>query len=951
MPPNKSLLKDHPLKTLALADPDLADSVAARLNRAGCDPGSPGVVRMVEDVVHGLSLASFLGRALADGYVELLRRQVSFEKIVFYGQTIRDNAGDNQTFAGILSSSLVPVLAHGDEELLRLFLRSAGLMKEKWLYALAAEPLEILTELLGPDRLEAGRAWLELLGDVFAHDLTYNQFRRFAGRFPRAILSFPEAKRAWRIEQIRRVVRRDFNLAAVLIESLGRDLSRLPEAGLRNFVDHGLTCYHQDAEGARKFLGLETRSALDFCARLQTSVVLPQIRSRLGYYLQARCGRTIPIKPLSALPAALAVEDTAAVTARCDGKTLYLPDEINRFPEADENHRLYKMLAWVETALLEFDTFYFDFDRAGLMMSAHDQSVGLGQGSAAEGGQSPVDLERFVRLFASPALALDLFTIFEYGRLRTLLREVYPAGVDRYYPILLEEAGHLYHRAGPPALKEALHAVVALGGDISQWSLPDAGADNALRACVDIFQASAAGAPRPEAAALAAWQTWQKVGPESFGDIDAYTPLRPPFDLRVRPELFAVVFAGPLKQADSTREKISQAGARAFKSDILKKLIKRGGVLYADDIRSLLRAGNEADKEASRQAAGDQTGEPGEQPGAAGESGKAVNPEKLLASLDINGGARHVTGENRPGDDFHGRIFRHREWDHTAGDYLDGHVLVREREVAPGQPGFYRRVLDQNPGLVKKIRYAFELLKPESVSLLRKWREGEEFDYRELLAFVVDKKAGQTPSERIYVKRLKQERDVAVQLLLDFSRSTSNNVTGSETATVLDIEKEAAVLFCEALTVVGDPYAISGFSGTGRLGVDYYRLKDFGEKMTDEIAGRVEAIRPRRNTRMGAAIRHALDGFDQVPAKTRLLILITDGFPNDVDYKRRYALEDTRRALLEARTRDVHVHSITVNISGDSALDELYGRVGHSVISDVRELPGKLLRIYGRLTG
>ncbi|MFW5988686.1 MAG: nitric oxide reductase activation protein NorD [Desulfosudaceae bacterium] len=938
----------HPLKTLALADPDMADSVAARLTRAGCDPGSRSVGRMVEDVVYGLSLASFLGRALADGYVELLRRRVSFEKIVFYSQTIRDNAGDNQTFAGILSSSLVPVLAHGDEELLRLFLRTAGLMKEKWLYALAAEPLEILTELLGPNRLEAGRAWLELLGDVFAHDLTYNQFRRFAGRFPRAVLSFPEAKRAWRIEQIRRVVRRDFNLAAVLIESLGRELSRLPEAGLRNFVDQGLACYYQDAEGARKFLGLETRSALDFCARLQTSVVLPQMRSRLGDYLQARCGRTIPIKPLSALPAALAVEDTSAVTACCDGKTLYLPDEINRFPEADANCRLYKMLAWVETAQLEFDTCYFDFDRAGLMVSAHDHAAGMDRGSAAESSQSPVDLQRFLRLFSRPDLARDLFTIFEYGRLRTLLREVYPAGVDRYYPILLEEAGLLYHRAGQAGIKEALHAVVALGGDISQWRLPDAGDDNVLRACVDIFQASAAGAPRPEAAALAVWQTWKKVGPESFGDIDHYTPLRPPFDLRVRPELFAVVFAGPLKQADSTREKISQAGGLTFKSDILKKLIKREGVLYADDIRSLLRAGNEADKEFSRQAASDQPGDTGEQQRASGE---AVNPEKLLASLDINSAARHVTGENRLGDDFHGRIFRHREWDHTAGDYLDSYVLVREREVASGQPGFYRRVLDQNRGLVKKIRYAFELLKPESVTLLRKWREGEEFDYRELLAFVVDKKAGQIPSERIYVKRLKQERDVAVQLLLDFSRSTSNNVTGSETATVLDIEKEAAVLFCEALTVVGDPYAISGFSGTGRLGVDYYRLKDFGEKMTDDIAGRVEAIRPRRNTRMGAAIRHALAGFDQVPAKTRLLILISDGFPNDVDYKRRYALEDTRRALLEARTRDVHVHSITVNISGDSALDELYGRVGHSVISDVRELPGKLLRIYGRLTG
>jgi nitric oxide reductase activation protein len=102
---------------------------------------------------------------------------------------------------------------------------------------------------------------------------------------------------------------------------------------------------------------------------------------------------------------------------------------------------------------------------------------------------------------------------------------------------------------------------------------------------------------------------------------------------------------------------------------------------------------------------------------------------------------------------------------------------------------------------------------------------------------------------------------------------------------------------------------------------------------------------------MGAAVRHATAAFSDIAARTKLLIIISDGFPNDIDYKRDYALADTRRSLLEARTQGIIVHSITINIAGDARLDDLYGRVRHSVISDVRELPDRLIRIYGRLTG
>jgi nitric oxide reductase activation protein len=174
-------------------------------------------------------------------------------------------------------------------------------------------------------------------------------------------------------------------------------------------------------------------------------------------------------------------------------------------------------------------------------------------------------------------------------------------------------------------------------------------------------------------------------------------------------------------------------------------------------------------------------------------------------------------------------------------------------------------------------------------------------------------------------------------------------VPGSE-ASVLDIEKESIVILCEALSVLGDDFAAAGFSGSGRWEVDYFRIKDFAEPLSDAVRWRIGALRPQRNTRMGAAIRHAAGQLAAFPARVRLLIILGDGFPNDTEYKGSYALADTRQALLELSARHIRFHALTVNLPADPKLDELYGKARHHVISDVRELPGKLLRVYSALT-
>jgi nitric oxide reductase activation protein len=409
----------------------------------------------------------------------------------------------------------------------------------------------------------------------------------------------------------------------------------------------------------------------------------------------------------------------------------------------------------------------------------------------------------------------------------------------------------------------------------------------------------------------------------------AYRPLQTPFDRHLRPDLVHAAGQALDQKALALKKRLAQKGFRVYRADLRKHLETHQGLVCADDLAAMFNNTNSPDP---------------------GKSGTPPPSEELSTQLAQD--LPELFDTLPPEEETEAQaVTWHPEWDCNLGDYLTAHTRVRDRAVTGSENRFYSRILQRHRGLVKQIRTAFELLKPEGLKLYRQWIEGDAFDYRALLDFVLDKKAGITPSERLYIKRLKVNRDVAVLLLVDLSRSTANSVAGS-TARVLDVAKEAIVLFSEALEVVGDIYAIAGFSSNGRLSVDYFHIKDFAEPMNGAVRNRIDAMAPQRNTRMGAAIRHAADQFAAVTSRVRLLITIGDGFPNDLGYKKRYAVEDTRRAISELRSRHIHVHAITINIdtADDSRLDDLYGEIHHNVIANVVDLPEKLWRIYGMLT-
>jgi nitric oxide reductase activation protein len=391
--------------------------------------------------------------------------------------------------------------------------------------------------------------------------------------------------------------------------------------------------------------------------------------------------------------------------------------------------------------------------------------------------------------------------------------------------------------------------------------------------------------------------------------------LATPFGWRPWPNPAAAGDSFLHRLAEKIQATLAGDGLAAYRSDIKRRLKAASGNLTPQDIRELCR-------------------------------NETAAAERLEASL-----SRLATDIGRPDGSppEDGPVFRYPEWDDRLGDYLPEHVRVRERLPPAGAGGFYTDVLRRHYALVRQTRRVFERLRPEGLKRLRRWLDGDEFDYRQLIDAAVDRRIGDVPSDRLFIKRLKDRREVAVLLLVDVSRSTGNTVPGSE-ASVLDIEKEAVVVLCEALTVLGDSLAVAGFSGTGRLGVDYVRIKGFDEEMSEEVKLRIGALRPQSNTRMGAAIRHAARDLGGVTARVRLLVILSDGFPNDTEYRGAHAVADTRQALMELRTRRVRFHALTVNLPADPKLDQVYGKARHHVISDVRELPGRLLRVYSALT-
>ncbi len=283
------------------------------------------------------------------------------------------------------------------------------------------------------------------------------------------------------------------------------------------------------------------------------------------------------------------------------------------------------------------------------------------------------------------------------------------------------------------------------------------------------------------------------------------------------------------------------------------------------------------------------------------------------------------------------------EWDHGRQHYRKNWCVMREKTVTPVHDSFYRDTLAKHAGVVKHLRRKFEALRDEN-RLDKRQTQGDEIDLDALIEALADAKDGREMSDRLFVRLHRAERNIAVAFLVDMSGSTKGWIN--------EAEREALILLCEALELLGDRYAIYGFSGTTRKRCELFRIKTFDETYGDEVKARISGIRPQEYTRMGFALRHMTKLLNQVDAKTRVLVTLSDGRPDDYFdvYRGQYGVEDTRMALLEAARTGIHPFCVTLDREARDYLPHMYSAARYIILDDVRQLPVKVTDIYRRIT-
>ncbi len=288
-----------------------------------------------------------------------------------------------------------------------------------------------------------------------------------------------------------------------------------------------------------------------------------------------------------------------------------------------------------------------------------------------------------------------------------------------------------------------------------------------------------------------------------------------------------------------------------------------------------------------------------------------------------------------------GRLYD--EWDFRRRDYRKDWCVLFESDVLAGDPGYVGAVRARYAGKIAQLRRRFEALRGED-RLARRQNEGEDIDFDAAVEAYADRKSGIEASERLFVRRQRIERNIAVMFMVDMSGSTKGWINACE--------REALVLLCEALEALGDRYAIYGFSGWTRKRCDIYRIKTFGEHYGEAVRGRIAGVEPRDYTRMGVAIRHLSGILNRVEAKTRILFTLSDGKPDDFHdgYRGDYGIEDTRQALIEARQSGIHPFCVTIDEQARDYLPHMYGPASWVLIDDAGQLPLKTAEAYRRLT-
>jgi nitric oxide reductase NorD protein len=778
---------------------------------------------------------------------------------------------------------------------------------------------------------QAFDSWIDLLRVVAEHgNAALVAFMRTGPSFFQTLASETNPARAVELAErvimvTREVASADGEAALACFRSSAKALRSVSIEQFEQWARDGLSLARDEARARRSYYGLETRRSNEALHSGGTGLALEKVQHTLRLYVEGLTGRAVDIAPLAAVP------DEARIN---DGRTIHLPSVVAEFGDDELDFRLYKVLAAHAAGQIEFGTHECETPdlraayrsivelyapenvdaRDAFALDGYINEIGKGETALSpeeearraevERRQLPPegDYRAVLTLFPQRALARRIFGTLENGRIDRRLRHAY-RGLARDLDLTRE---HL--RCNRPR-------IIDLPVTLVPFEL--------------LFQITLCGGALTDARDF-----YGQIVSELEGIVADY--LTSPSST-VADTLMATSRVYSLFQSVAPDESEQQAEAEPDESNEMDEGEGAREALETERIPENRARSGDARDLFSAWASMEPQGDPDDLDGAEAWM-RAETPEQGLEEGEV--------------------AYNYDEWDRDLTDHRVGWCRVIEKRVRRGDRSFVEQTRERHKGVISAIRYQFQLMKPENLLRVANELDGEEYDLNAVIDYVIDRRADGHQSERLYTKRLRRQRDVAVSFLLDQSSSTARTIGRHPLQPythpgrrIIEIEKEGLVLMSEALEAVGDIYSINGFTSEGRRNVKFYVVKDFSERYSEEVERRIGGISYQNNTRLGAAIRHAAARLALQEARTHLLIVLSDGRPYDHDYgDARYAREDTREALRQAKNQGITPFCITIDRESESELRDLYGDIGYTIIDDVLSLPERMPGIYRRLT-
>jgi nitric oxide reductase NorD protein len=612
-----------------------------------------------------------------------------------------------------------------------------------------------------------------------------------------------------------------------------------------------------------------------------------------------------------------------------DTSNIYLPSRISLFQDKGEGASLFKVMATCSYGRIVLGTYRPDHQFMERLM---ERIAGRYSRGRAPSGLS--DLTRLFSLFPEPDLARDLYGLADAARVEAWIGKELPG---LYRTLLRLKSGILSARKSPIGSEKLMEAVEGA----FRWWLGDGDAR-----CPEAVKNALSGLMG------ASVEDALEVTAECYGVFDRlqgpYTPLEP------------IIYMGELRAEDAERERLRRR--ESTRLEFRRELGKILGCLKEEkEIRisvpskeASARSGKRGPLSVPAPAELNVDGRSIPVPEALGRVIEDIYedlgsiPSSYLAVTDEMSG-HHFTHlcEVAPGpanllSETAEGVHAIDEWDYRRQGYRKNWALLRETPLAEGPAQWADEVLSSYGHIVSRIKRQFEFMRRERV-LAKRQKDGEDIDIDAAVEALADLKAGAHPLDELFLRLERDRRDIAVAFLLDLSGSTSGWINR--------MERDMLLILCEALSLLRDRFAVYGFSGHTRLRCELYRIKAFDEPYDSRIKGRIMNIRAYEYTRLGAPIRYVTRLLSSAEARTRLLITLSDGKPDDYDgYRGNYGIEDTRQALLEAMRKGIHPFCITIDKAEHSYIRHMYGEANYLFLDNISSLPLKMPEIYRRLT-